>query len=97
MASDSTTNVSGAQLLAPRPTAMSPRSSVLSSAAVAAAGDAFSSDVLWPLKVVTHEGGMQAGGRVACAMPYDMLSLQGQGQLKAIEEVFGWMQLRGRE
>ena len=31
----------------------------------------------WPLRVVARGGAMQAGSRVACGMPFDMLSLQG--------------------
>ena len=44
----------------------------------------------WPLRVVAPGGGMQAGHRVACAMPYDMLSL-GRG---SVEETFGALQLQ---
>ena len=47
----------------------------------------------WPLRVVARGGGLQAGQRAACAMPYDMLSLGGEGavQASAAEEVLALM------
>ena len=38
----------------------------------------------WPLRVVARGGGMQAGSRVACGMPFDMLSLQGVAANRSI-------------
>lgn len=60
------------------PSSMSPEASSALSAAE------------WPLRVVAPGGGMQAGHRVACAMPYDMLSL-GRG---SVEEAFDMLQLQ---
>jgi hypothetical protein len=40
----------------------------------------------WPLRMIAPGGGMQAGQRAACAMPFDMLNLTDAGQIAALME-----------
>lgn len=51
----------------------------------------------WPLRVVNPGGGVQAGVRAACGMPFDMLALQGAsaGGAADMEKLVELMQQAG--